>query len=58
MFNFSQRVTLVNILKAHKEYTKELPPCFRDDDEVDELLKIINIEGEGKECQKIKNQQQ
>lgn len=56
MFTFNQKCTLTRILKEHKRFTEELPTCFRDDEEVDELLKII--ESEEMECQKIKTLQQ
>jgi hypothetical protein len=55
MFSYSQKQILIRVLKDHKEYTKELPACFKDDEEVDELIKILKNEVEP--CQKIKQQQ-
>lgn len=41
MFSYIQSRTLIRILKEHKEYTKDLSACFRDDEEVDEIIEII-----------------
>lgn len=50
MFTFYQKLILIDILKEHKEQTKDLPNCFRDDKEVDEMLGILRNEVE--KCQK------